>query len=69
MMTKKEAKRQFKAFRKIVESRYDHMGTSQKVAGVVIAGLLIGCASLVARAIIAGECANPSEADMLAASA
>ena len=37
-MTRKEAKKQFKAFRKMAHRRYDHMGTGPKFAGLAIAG-------------------------------
>lgn len=68
MMTRKEAKRQIKAFRKMVESRYDHMGTSQKVAGLAIVSLLIGVATLVGRSVMTGECDTKSQKDKLAPS-
>ena len=65
MMTRKQAKKQFKAFRKMAHNRYDHLGTNQKVAGIAIVSFLIGAATLLGRSIMAGDCATKS-ADKLA---
>ena len=65
MMTRKQAKKQFKAFRKMALNRFDHMGTNQKVAGIAIASFLIGAATLLGRTMMVGDCATKS-ADKLA---
>lgn len=66
MMTRKEAKKQFKAFRKMAHYRFDHMGTGQKYAGLAMAGVLLGLASWIGRSMMTGDCATKPEADKMA---
>lgn len=65
MMTRKEAKKQFKAFRKMAHSRYDHMGTGPKFAGLAVAGLLIAVTTWFGRTMMTGACDTQPEAEKL----
>lgn len=58
MMTKKNARRQFRAFRRMAENRYDDMGPGQKMAGAAVAGLLLGLTSMLFRPLVKGQCCD-----------
>lgn len=58
MIDKKSAKKQFKAFRKMAETRYSELDKSQKLAGAAIAALLVGLTSVIYKSMIDSPCAK-----------
>jgi hypothetical protein len=65
MMTKKNAKKQFRAFRRMAENRFDDMGTGQKMAGAAVAGLILGLTSMLFRSLKSGQCSDcPAKMDI-----